>query len=119
MTHLEWPVAVFISLLMAMTSQEVKPKRVEVSVWSASWCSACKSMEPAVSKLQANGTPVSTYDMDKQPVAAKAWAIKKLPTIIFVKRTADGPVELRRVQGVQSYEQLAKEVESCAILLHK
>ena len=37
----------------------------------AAWCSACRSMEPAVDSLVREGKPIRTVDMDRTPGATR------------------------------------------------
>lgn len=52
--------------------------------FSASWCGPCQAMMPAVHRLQSQGYPVRTVDIDREPALAQQYGVTQVPTIVLV-----------------------------------
>lgn len=63
--------------------------------FSASWCVPCQRMQPIIRKLQRDGFPIRTVDVDQDPALTKALGVDQLPTFVLVK---NGKVE-DRIKG--------------------
>ena len=71
----------------------------------ATWCGPCKMIAPSVEKLATEyegKLAVYKLDVDEVPEVAEANKVMSIPTLIYYK---DG-VEVGRVRGAQSYEEL-------------
>lgn len=77
----------------------------KVVMFTATWCSPCKAMEPAIQRLANEDYPILKSDFDKNRPLATKWQVKSLPTIIYFK---DGK-ELHRYVGAQTFETLSKK----------
>lgn len=70
----------------------------------ADWCGPCRSMDPVVRELAAEGYPVQAVDIDRQPELARRYQIDGVPTFLVL---VDGR-EVERVSGVQSKGRLVQ-----------
>ena len=69
----------------------------------ADWCGPCRSMDPTVRKLVADGYPVRKINIDREKQLARQYGINCVPTFVLVA----GDRELARVVGPSSYADLA------------
>ncbi len=69
----------------------------------ADWCGPCRSMEPTVRRLVAEGYPVRLVNVDQDPALARQFRVEGVPTYVLV---VDGR-ETGRMVGPASYAQLA------------
>lgn len=83
----------------------------ELIVFSGEYCQPCKLQAPIVRRLEQDGVRVYHVDVEKQPRVAEAWRVEAMPTLVVVRTSQyRGNLvasELRRFQGVQSYETLS------------
>ena len=73
--------------------------------FSADWCTACKKLEPTLSRLASDFKGQATVvrvDVDDSKVLADQYGVSALPTIILFKNGA----ELARFRGAQSERRL-------------
>lgn len=70
--------------------------------FSASWCGPCKTMEPTVAQLVADGYPVRRVDFDSNRELAKQFGVTEIPCFVA---TVDGR-EINRIVGACSRESL-------------
>lgn len=84
---------------------ECGPK-VQVVVFSASWCAPCKAAKPFLARIQAAGVEVVVIDIDQQPEVAKANQVTSVPT--FFVRTTTKSV---RTQNIAEVIVLVKAVQ--------
>ena len=73
---------------------------LEVKRFSAAWCGPCRALAPMMEGIKAEYSDVvfETIDVDVDHEQASKYAIRSVPTVIFVK---DG-VEVERLVGVNS-----------------
>ena len=73
---------------------------LEVKRFSAAWCGPCRALAPVMEgiKTQHSDVVFETIDVDVDHEQASKYAIRSVPTVIFVK---DG-VEVERLVGVNS-----------------
>jgi len=74
--------------------------------FSATWCGACKSLEPVLDKLE-KAYPEITFakaDVDEHQDLSDKHKIRYVPTVFFMRR---GKV-VRKIEGWSSYEILDK-----------
>ena len=73
---------------------------LEVKRFSAAWCGPCRALAPVMEgiKTQHSDVVFETIDVDIDHEQASKYAIRSVPTVIFVK---DG-VEVERLVGVNS-----------------
>ena len=67
-------------------------------------CGPCHTMQPAVSRLVADGYPVQRIDVDKHPEVARQFNIRGVPAFVLVA----GNREVERVVGATTYDRLAR-----------
>ena len=70
----------------------------------ATWCGPCRSMRPAVAKIEAAGYPVQRIDVDKNQKLASRYRVRKLPTFVVIH---DGK-EQGRLTGTTDFVGLEK-----------
>ena len=83
---------------------------LEVKRFSAAWCGPCRALAPMMEGIKAEYSDVvfEIIDVDVDHEQASKYAIRSVPTVIFVK---DG-VEVDRLIGVNAklaYENKIKE----------
>jgi thioredoxin len=73
---------------------------LEVKRFSAAWCGPCRALAPVMEGIKAEHSEVvfETIDVDVDHEQASKYAIRSVPTVVFVK---DG-VEVERLVGVNS-----------------
>ena len=73
---------------------------VTVKKFSAAWCGPCRALAPVMEGIKAEHSEVvfETIDVDVDHEQASKYAIRSVPTVVFVK---DG-VEVERLVGVNS-----------------
>ena len=73
---------------------------LEVKKFSAVWCGPCRALAPVMEgiKSQYSNVVFETIDVDTDHEQASQFAIRSVPTVVFVK---DG-VEVNRLVGVNS-----------------
>jgi thioredoxin 1 len=73
---------------------------LEVKRFSAVWCGPCRALAPVMEGIKGEYTNVvfETIDVDVDHEQASKFAIRSVPTVVFVK---DG-VEVSRMVGVNS-----------------
>ena len=73
---------------------------LEVKRFSAAWCGPCRALAPMMEGIKAEYSDVmfETIDVDVDHEQASKYAIRSVPTVVFVK---DG-VEVERLVGVNS-----------------
>ena len=73
---------------------------LEVKRFSAVWCGPCRALAPVMEGIKAEYSDVvfETIDVDTDHEQASKYAIRSVPTVVFVK---DG-VEVERLVGVNS-----------------
>lgn len=84
----------------------VTGERVQMLVFSATWCGPCKAMAPAiedVAREYADSVAVAKIDIEASPELAKQFDVRGVPTLI-VRR---GGQQIDRHVGSQSRTRLA------------
>ncbi len=76
----------------------------QILEFTASWCGPCRTMAPAMERLQAAGYPLRVIDVDREPQIAQQHRVTHLPTVILLR---DGQEVARRV-GARSYVELVR-----------
>ncbi len=73
---------------------------LEVKRFSAVWCGPCRALAPVMEGIKGEYTNVvfETIDVDVDHEQASKFAIRSVPTVVFVK---DG-IEVNRLVGVNS-----------------
>ena len=77
---------------------------VIVDFW-AEWCGPCHYIAPSVERLAAEFSGkavIAKLNVDNDPVTPSTYGIMGIPTLIYFK----GGVEVDRVVGVKSYQEL-------------
>ena len=70
--------------------------------FSATWCGPCQQVAPVVQKLEREGLPVRTVDVDDRPDLTRKYGIQTIPTFLLI---VDGK-EVFRKQGVMAEREL-------------
>ena len=81
-----------------------------VDFW-AEWCAPCRAIAPTLEELvrEANGSvTLAKVNVDEQPALAARYAIRSIPTILFVK----GGKVLDQVIGAVPKAQLKKKLDA-------
>jgi thiol-disulfide isomerase/thioredoxin len=85
--------------LLAALSNPGQPVLLD---FCADWCAPCRSMEPTMRRLMAEGYAVRQVNIDQDRQLAQQFRVDRVPTFVLV---ADGR-ELSRVVGPTSFERL-------------
>jgi thiol-disulfide isomerase/thioredoxin len=70
----------------------------------ADWCGPCRSMDPTIRKLVADGYPVRKVNIDREQQVARQYGVDRVPTYVLVA----GGREVTRVVGPTSYAGLTR-----------
>ncbi len=70
--------------------------------FGASWCGPCQRVAPLVAKLEREGLPVKSVDIDQQKELANQFRVDRVPTFVLV---VDGK-EVDRVVGLMTEAEL-------------
>jgi thiol-disulfide isomerase/thioredoxin len=89
-----------ITLLAVLSN----PGDVVLLDFYADWCGPCRSMDPTIRKLTADGYPVRKVNIDHQQQLAQQYGVDRVPTYVLVA----GGREITRVVGPTSYDGLAR-----------
>ena len=52
--------------------------------FSATWCGPCQRVKPVVERLERQGFPIRTVDIDREPALAKRFGVHSVPTFVLV-----------------------------------
>lgn len=75
----------------------------------APWCQPCKTMEEMMLIILQNmdrTIPVGKINADDNRFLSKEWRVTQIPTLIFI----EGGVEVKRLSGVQSRQQIESAI---------
>lgn len=70
----------------------------------AEWCPPCKTMDPRIEELIADGADVEKIDIDKDMDRAQNYGVMSIPTYVVL----DGDKEVQRFTGVTDKGALKK-----------
>lgn len=70
--------------------------------FSSVHCAPCRAMQPVLSELERDGTPVRRVDVGREPDLASRYGIRQTPTFVVI----NGGKELTRLVGVRSAAEL-------------
>ncbi len=87
-------------------------KLVLVDFW-AQWCGPCKMIAPIIDELHSEydgKAVIGKLDIDKNPEVSMKYAIRSIPTILFIK---NGEVVHKQV-GATTKAKLAEKIEEYA-----
>lgn len=91
-----------ISLLVVAASSLGGASNSVVLDFTASWCGPCQQMSPIVARLQRQGYPIRTVNVDAEPELTERFRIKSIPAFV---RIVDGREEDRFI-GILSEARL-------------
>lgn len=74
--------------------------------FSAAWCGPCKQFKPIMQELADEGFDVEFIDGDENKQMAIDANIRSIPTTLIM----DGMVEVNRIIGIRSKEEMIKEL---------
>ena len=75
--------------------------------FTADWCGPCRSVQPTVQRLIADGFPVQVVNIDREPQLAAQYRVTSVPCFVLVA----GGREVDRVLGAASYARLTEMFE--------
>jgi len=68
----------------------------------ADWCGPCRSMDPTVKQLAAQGYPIQQINIDKERALAERFHIRSIPCFVMLSSGR----EIERVEGAVSAQRL-------------
>ena len=89
------------ALIAALSAPGQQPVLLD---FSADWCGPCRSMEPVVRRLTADGYAVRQVNIDREQQLAQRFGVDRVPTFVM---TVDGR-EVDRAVGPVSYDRLTQ-----------
>lgn len=105
LNHVRFSLSLVCFLLVASVVVAVEPRGM-VYDFGASWCGPCRQMLPVVEKLEHEGLPIRTVDIDQDKDLANQFRIDRVPTFVLV---VDGQ-EVDRVTGGMTESDLRRMV---------
>jgi len=90
---------VLLLLSLASADASSSPRGILYD-FSASWCQPCQQMSPIVAKLEREGLPIRTIDIDQNRKMALAYGIGPIPAFVLV---IDGKVVDYKVGATDEY----------------
>jgi thioredoxin 1 len=86
----------------------LRPERLTVVDFSATWCGPCRRLEPILGELAAELPTVDFFklDADRSQQLAMHWGVQAVPTILVLR---DGRV-VDRMVGLRSKGELAERL---------
>ncbi|XP_074586569.1 thioredoxin H-type-like [Curcuma longa] len=93
--------------------QQIQSKKLVVVDFTATWCGPCKVIAPHFAKLAEQFTNIIflKVDVDESTDLSQEWAIRGIPTFIFIKEGK----EVERLAGANPGE-LTRKVELLAAI---
>ena len=67
--------------------------------FSAPWCGPCRTLGPIINEVTNTGITVQKINIDDEPVLAKQYSIRNVPTVVLVDEVGK---EVTRTVGVNS-----------------
>jgi thioredoxin-like negative regulator of GroEL len=67
--------------LLAALSAPAQPVLLD---FHAPWCGPCRSMEPTIRRLAADGYPVRMVNVDQESALARQFRVDSVPTYVLV-----------------------------------
>jgi S1-C subfamily serine protease len=89
-------------LLVALVAASAPASRGEVIDFSATWCGPCQSVAPTVARLERDGFPIRSVDVDRNRDLAQRFNVTAMPTFVLI---VDGK-EVDRHEGIMSESEL-------------
>ena len=93
--------ALLLTLLPSLTT-----KADFVVAFGAKWCGPCRAMKPTEDKLIQAKYRIYQVDVDEREDLKLAYRVYRLPTLVYVAETSQGNIEMDRVTGYQTEEQI-------------
>ena len=93
-----------IPILLASLISFSVPKENAILEFTASWCQPCQRMSPIVSRLQREGFPIRTVDVEHQPQLSRRFKVRNIPTFILL---VNGK-EAKRIEGATTASSLRR-----------
>jgi thiol-disulfide isomerase/thioredoxin len=90
------------ALFFALATAATPAPRGEIIDFSARWCGPCQQVAPLVARLEREGEPIRTVDVDAQRDVAQRFKVTAMPTFVLL---IDGK-EVDRNVGAMSEAQL-------------
>lgn len=86
----------------------IENELVVIDFW-ATWCGPCRILGPTYQKFSEAhpDLPIHKLEVDKNEGVAQIYGIRSIPTILYFK----GGVEVARLTGAQTLENLENELE--------
>ncbi|MCA9079729.1 MAG: trypsin-like peptidase domain-containing protein [Planctomycetaceae bacterium] len=92
-------------LLTCAVAHGAEPRGV-VYKFGATWCGPCQRVAPMIERLEREGLPIQSVDIDQQEELANRFRVDRVPTFILV---VDGQ-EMDRVVGMMTEGEVRKMV---------
>jgi thiol-disulfide isomerase/thioredoxin len=94
--------------LQGATAKSIDHSGKVLLFFTATWCGPCQQMNPIIKRLQSEGLPIRSVDVDEEPDVAKQFGVSSIPhfQLVIAGKPASG------LSGITTEKELRKLVNT-------